>query len=122
MTELTYILLAFFASRIAVMIYDFLSWGEIFGFVKLWIARKVDPMRVDAFLEDIAEMPKSEAQIMSLEMYDFIAARSFFVSLIDCKFCLTIWVAVILAAAWPGLPWAGVVIVPIIGYLITEKL
>ncbi len=122
MEWLTYIGLAFFASRIAVMLTDFLTYGEIFGGVKLWIAGKYDHIRVNDFIQDIEEMPISEAQNMADEMYDFIAAKSFLIRLMNCKFCLTIWVAVLMAAVWPCLPWMGVVIVPIIAYLITEKL
>jgi hypothetical protein len=116
------IIAGFFAGRAGVMLYDFLCFGEIFGNIKVWIAYYIDPKRVNEFMTDSHEMPKSEAALMANEMYDFIARHSMIMSLLDCKFCLCIWTALIFTIAWPGLPYYAFIPVAIISYLTVEKI
>lgn len=110
----------FLASRIAVMLYDFLSYGEIFGGFKLWIAGIYEPELTDIFKNAVKDLSKSQAQEESLIFYDNLAHGNFLIGLLDCKFCLCIWTSI------PFIIGSGVsfesFLIPIFAYLITEKL
>ncbi len=123
------ILLCFLGSRIGVMLCDFMSYKEIFGFFKEWVAEKVDKDIFADYIHDINDMGKLEAAIEMNVCYDLLSHRngfySFLLRLLDCKFCLTIWASLfvsIIAVVFYGFRIELIFLTPIIGYFITEKL
>ncbi len=123
------IVFSFMAHRIAVMLYDFFSYGEIFGRIKLWIASKVNNIQYKIFIREIEHLTKSNAQEKSLYFYDALTNNkgfwAFVLSLIDCKFCLTIWISgfiSLLLIIFLGMPLYILLFIPVFAYFLTEKI
>lgn len=129
LTILISILIGFFASRIAVMLCDFMSYKEIFSFIKEYVAEKIDKDIFADYIHEINDMGKLEAAVTMNICYDLLSHRngfwSFLLRLLDCKFCLTIWVslfAAIISILFYGMDYETIILVPIFGYFTTEKL
>lgn len=124
-----YILICgFVGHRLGIMLFDFLGYGEIFGNIKLWIAKKVDPEAVRTFLENNKDLPKSEAQNNSFLLYDILSNYkgfyAFLIALTDCKFCTTVWTSLFTALVGIlefNIHPIALILVPIFGYFLTEK-
>lgn len=123
------LILAFIGHRLGVMLFDFMGYGEIFGNVKLWIAKKVDDEVVGTFLENNRDSSKSEAQTNSFLMYDILANQkgfyAFLIALTDCKFCTTVWTSLFVALigiVFYNVHMLAFILVPVIGYFFTEKI
>lgn len=123
------LILGFIGHRLGIMLFDFLSYGEIFGNVKLWIAKKVDPEVVWTFIENNRDLPKSEAQNNSFLLYDILSNYkgfyAFLIALTDCKFCTTVWTSLFTAIVGIvsfDIHVLALILVPIFGYFFTEKI
>lgn len=122
--------LAFLAHRIAVMVFDFFCYGEIFGEIKLWIAKHVDPVEYEKNIDLIRNSNKQEAFSRAVDMYSEICNNSglfaFFLRLLDCRFCLSIWTSLILTLStlllYDGLRIELLILVPVFAYFLTEKI
>ncbi len=125
------ILSSFIARTLAHMVNYSLTYGQLFGFVKLWIARKV--------FKDIDSMftsaNQSENEATSYQVYDIVCnakqisrdKRQFFwsyvFSLLDCVYCLGFWISVATTiVVWQSYPEWPVLTIPIFTYFLIEKL
>jgi len=123
------LILGFIGHRLGIMLFDFLSYGEIFGNVKMWIAKKVDPEAVWTFIENNRDLPKSESQNNSFLLYDILSNYkgfyAFLIALTDCKFCTTVWTSLFTAIVGIvsfDIHVLALILVPIFGYFFTEKI
>lgn len=123
------IFLGFVASRLGVMVYDFMCYREIFGGVKFWIAKKVDPTLLYHFYKDTPNTPKTDAQDRMNEAYDLLSNKdgffAFLLRLTECNLCLTIWFSFLVSIPTVLLydvNFEAIFLTPIFGYFITEKL
>lgn len=122
--------LAFIAHRIAVMVFDFFCYGEIFGEIKLWIAKHADPEEYEKRIDSIRKSNKQEAFSLAVDMYSEICNNrglfAFFLRLLDCRFCLSIWTSLILTLStllmYDGLRIELLILVPVFAYFLTEKI
>lgn len=89
------ILISFIISRLGVMAFDFLSYREVFGWVKEFIASKVDKEEYNKFKNSTNGISKSDGQQKSMEMYDTLSNKSYIISGLDCSQCLTVWASII---------------------------
>lgn len=127
-TVLISIFLGFIGSRLGVMAYDFMCYKEIFGWIKVGVAKLIfDKSEIVKFEKDLygKNLPKSQEQEEFIEYYDYLAAESMIIGLLDCKYCLTIWASLIVSIFSTICYEVGIesiILTPIFGYLITEKL
>lgn len=115
------IIAGFFGSRIAVMLYDFMCYGGIFWKFKYWIAKDL----LDYWMPDLVGLNVTEGHDALQRRYDQLSAVSFVIGLLDCKFCMTVWTSIIVAIiGFITFGCSGYIIMmsPIFGYLITEKI
>ena len=125
MTICISILLGFLASRIAVMLCDFMEYKEVFWFVKLNIISNlkilIEDEKFDQYMSLIVKeyphlkdekiidlnlffglnLPKSEMTDYANELCDVAENRNgfygFLLRLISCNFCLSIWASFIIS-------------------------
>ena len=130
-TAIIVILASFCARTVAYMANYSLTYGQIFGFVKIWIARQVF-RDID---EQFASPSQSENEQKSYEMYDIVCnvkqiSRvkkqvfwSYLFSLLDCVYCLGFWISVATTiVVWSFVPSWPVLLIPIFTYFLIEKI
>jgi hypothetical protein len=145
------LLLGFIASRIAVMLDDFMQYREIFWFVKKYILSNmgvgIDGSKFDYIFSEVFKRPLKKTDIIQIsdledssltkaEVSDLIQTicsyaenlsgiYAFILRLINCRFCLCIWTALtvtLICFFRYDLDEEAFLLVPIFSYLITEKL
>jgi hypothetical protein len=122
MLEITNIIISIFigfiGSRCAVMSFDFMCYGGILWKLKYRIA-KIEGLQVP----DMTNLSISDGHQKLQEFYDYASGQSFWIALLDCKYCMTVWFSLIFGLiSLIYLPFYTVPLAVIFGYLITEKL
>lgn len=83
------------------MIYFSLSYGHLFGFIKLNLFRKLMPEYYEESLEASSELSYSEAYGLfegddkESGSYDIVSSKSKLFRLLNCPFCFTTWISII---------------------------
>lgn len=130
-TFLICLVLGIFCRTIAVMIIYSLQYGQLLGNVKIWVAQNIDFDLTIKALNDVSS--QSEGEQKAIELYDILCnykytgpnkGWSWFLSLLDCQFCIGFWVSVLVGIGCVcfGLPLWVLVILPIITFFYTEKI
>ena len=126
---LLYLLFGFVGHRLGIMAHDFFDYGQIFGKIKFNIAKKINKTTVDVFERESKHLRKSEAIEKAYYMYDEVCNSegfySFLLNLLNCKYCTTIWTSLfvaIIAITLYGFNPIALVLIPLIGYFLTEKI
>jgi len=89
------IIIGFCASVFAWIVYDSFSYGEIFGDIKLWLARFTHPELVDEFIINSKTKSGTVNKSFAIELYDYVSQKNKLVALLNCEYCLSIWVSII---------------------------
>ncbi len=127
------IIAGFFCRTIAIMATYTLTYGQVFGFVKMWIAGKIDSDSVQSVFNET--MSQSQAEEQSRVMYDALCDYkswsiytvsqrrwSFLLSLLDCSFCIGFWVSVFCAVVMCFFThWAILLFLPVMTFFYIEK-
>lgn len=130
-TAIIVILASFCARTVAHMANYSLTYGQIFGFVKLWIARQVFP-HIDTHFVSAYQSENEEASHIIYDMVCDVKNESkdkkqifwsYLFSLLDCVYCLGFWISVAttilvlyFVPSWP------VLLIPIFTYFLIEKI
>ena len=129
---ITYFVIALISRTVAKMINYCLSYGQLFGWVKQWLAGVILP---DSKLE-FSSPYMSENEERSIIIYDQVCEvknqsisitkiiLSYIFSLLDCVYCIGFWVAIAIAFSLYliGFDWLIIVINPIFTFLLIEKI
>lgn len=119
------LILSVVSHRIGVMLFDFFSYGQVFGGFKLWVAQRIDYKIVNEFTKNRDEKTKSEMIVESIGLYDLLSNRKggFLLSLLNCVFCTTVWVSLIIGLigiVFINIPIYSIIIIPVLAYWMTE--
>lgn len=123
-----YAILAAFASRtISHMLIYAYSYGQFLSWLKIWVAKQIDPELVNSELQNIHTV--SHGQERMPQIYDILCdAKGFWawvISIMDCVFCTGLWVSIIVALAiflTFGLHWMIILAVPVLTFFFIEKI
>jgi hypothetical protein len=113
----------FFCRTISIMVSYSLSYGQLFGWVKLGIARRLHPDLVKNALYKVKS--SSHGDEITKELYDRLCPESFLLSLLDCAFCIGFWVSMICAAGlyfFFGNHGLIFILLPALTFFYTEKI
>ncbi len=129
------IIISFFCRTMGAMAHYCLTYGQVFGWVKLHIARKIDPEAVSSVMAETNKQSDAEAQ--SIELYDVLCDYkswpvyptkvrlwSTLLSLLDCIYCLGFWISFFTAlVCWYslGLHLSSLLMIPILSFFMIEK-
>jgi hypothetical protein len=126
--------IAFMCRNMAVMASYCLTYGQIFGFIKVNIAKKIDAENVNKHIIGIEKQSEGEELFSQLNdvlcnyknnnEYDFKTRFwSFILSLLDCSFCIGFWISffVSIVSAFLGLHFICILIIPILTFFFIEK-
>lgn len=133
-TFIVSIVAAFFLRTIAIMASYSLTYGQVFGMIKISIAQKINHMAVVRAFKDVNS--QSDGEEAARMLYDrlcdykdiasqprYIRRWSFLLSLLDCSYCIGFWVslicAVMLAFKYGIL---CLVVIPVMTFFFIEKL
>ena len=126
------ICVAFCLRTLAHMVIYSLTYGQIFGFIKLWMGSQVFPDIYTYFQMD----KQSENEEISTQVYDEICEVkyknyptrqifwSYVFSLLDCVYCVGFWLSFItsIILICTGQHWVIILTTPIFTYFFTEKI
>lgn len=124
---------AFVCRTLAVMVSYCLAYGQLFGWVKLWVAKQIEPDVINNFAND----KQSDNETVSIDVYDHLCevkyktnyplkARtwSYVISLLDCRFCIGFWLSLIcsICVHLHGYNPLVFLFIPVFTFFMTEKI
>lgn len=122
------ILLCLFAGfvfrTLSVMAKYALTYGQLLGMVKVYVALNFFPEK-GYILDLLRASTQSEGEEITKELYNELVPKSMIIGLLDCAYCMGFWMSLIGAVLLHKnlcLEWYSIVLIPVFTFFLTEKI